>query len=162
MACRSSSRNTRLRLVAFANYVRSAKQQVAKVIRFAATRRLQLLTCRSSSRNTPLRSVVFGGEPPWASVWGMRVRLFSFPFREIATSLSFLAMTVAKYRSAWILYRYSSLRRFALAYCAHKIDGEIYFWLDPSRYLCYNRSNIIIIDQRQIYNTRTAIKLKGA
>lgn len=48
--------------MAFANYVRSAKQQVAKVIRFAATRRLQLLTCRSSSRNTPLRSVAFGAE----------------------------------------------------------------------------------------------------
>ena len=54
---------------------------------------LYLVTCRSSLRNTRLRLVAFGGEPPRASVWGMRVRLFSFPFREIATSLSFLAMT---------------------------------------------------------------------
>ena len=35
------------------------------------------------------------------------------------------------------------------------------FLLDPNRYLCYNRSDIIIIDQRQTYNARTAIKLKG-
>ena len=60
---------------------------------------LQLLTCRSSSRNTRLRLVAFGGEPPRASIWGMRVRLFSFPFREIATSLSFLAMTTRHKRS---------------------------------------------------------------
>ena len=61
---------------------------------------LQLMACRSSSRNTPLRSVAFGSEPPPASVWSMRVRLFSFPFREIATSLSFLAMTTRHKRSA--------------------------------------------------------------